>query len=141
MSCDCTFNHPVTTRTFTGRSETHVACDVSNYPDLKHWVTVKNIGGYAMEIGVSAEINSDHRIVRFRHCPQFPLPASSGVQDHSWNSKITLNNGEDHTFAVFLRSDVPNGNPQDIDIEVVTTRFHPRPDPPQQSRVTIKVTA
>jgi len=138
--CDCTFNRPISTRTFTGRTEKHVGCDVSNHPGLKHWVIVKNLGGYPMKVGVSAEINADNRLVRFTHCPQFPLPDSSGVQDHSWHSKMTLANKTDHAFGVFLRSDVASGHPQDIDVQVVTTRYH-RPTDRREARVTISVTA
>ena len=139
MSCDSTFNPPISARTFTGRTESQVGCDVSAHNDLKHWLIVKNLLNYDMEIDVSAEI-VDPRLVRFVHCPQHPLPASSGVQDHSWKSKMTLDNGKDHTFAVFLLSDLPHGKPQDIEINVETIRFH-KPTDRKKSGVKITVTA
>jgi hypothetical protein len=141
MPCERTFNTPITAYTFTGRTEKHVACDVSNHPDLKHWVIVKNFLNYDTQIGVSAEISTAHRVVRFKHCPQFDLPDSSGVRDDSWNSSITLDPGTQQTFGVFLRSDAANGNPQDIDVELVTRRFHPHTATPRPARVTITVTA
>ena len=143
MSCERTFdpliNARIDARTFTGRTESQIGCDVRAHNDLKHWVIVKNLLNYIIEIAVSAEI-ADPRMVRFVHCPEHNLPDSSGVQDHSWDSQTTLDNGKGETFAVFLLSDLPHGKPQEIGIKVKAVRFHP-PRYRKESEVTITVMA
>jgi hypothetical protein len=124
--CELSLEASIKARTSIGPTETQVICRIGDRLDLKHYVWMKNLHIFPVDITAFCRITSEPRVIRFKPADQ-PFPK---VSEDRWSAICDLDTDEEMTFYVSVLSNRNDGTEQKIEVELAVNRWHDSPTYP-----------
>lgn len=121
--CEHNLETSIKTRTSTGPTEIQAICQVGTRVDINHYVWMKNLHIFPVDITAFSRITSEPRLIRFELANQTRLQLS----EDRWSAICELDTHEEMTFFVSVLSNRSDGTEQDIEVKLAVNRWHDGP--------------
>lgn len=118
--CERTLESSIQARTSTGPTESQAVCSIGTRTDIKHYVWMKNLHIFPIDITAFSRITSEQRVIRFALADQtFPQ-----LSEDKWSAICELDTDEEMTFYVSLLSNRSDSTEQEIEVKLAVNRWH-----------------
>jgi hypothetical protein len=121
--CERTFESPLEAQTSTGPTDSQAICEIGGRLDIKHFVSMKNLRNFPIDVTSFSQIQSEPRLISFALAHQVGVD----LTEDRWSVISILDTDEAATFCVSLLSNLSNGTEQEIEVKLVVNRWHEGP--------------